>query len=277
MAGPLSAFLPWIEAWDLVPEGEPFETDTRSRLLRVSRRAKPCMLKVATDVEEIRGASLMAWWAGAGVARVVAHDGPALLLERAAEAPSLAAMSRQGQDREATEILCGTIAELHRPRGARPPAGLPNLKTWFQALASQSMVDRRLAEGSAIAQDLLRTSEGETVLHGDIHHANVLYFGEAGWRAIDPKGLIGERAYDYANIFRNPDQESALVSGRLEERLDQVSRLADLDPQRLLRWATAHSALSAAWSIEDGCSPAWSFAVLGALLEKLDRTAGLFA
>jgi streptomycin 6-kinase len=29
-------------------------------------------------------------------------------------------------------------------------------------------------------------------------------FGARGWLAIDPKGLYGERGFDYANIFCNP-------------------------------------------------------------------------
>nr|WP_249123342.1 MULTISPECIES: aminoglycoside phosphotransferase family protein [unclassified Bradyrhizobium] len=43
------------------------------------------------------------------------------------------------------------------------------------------------------------------VLHGDLHHDNVLDFGERGWLAIDPRCLRGERGFDYANIFTNPD------------------------------------------------------------------------
>lgn len=42
------------------------------------------------------------------------------------------------------------------------------------------------------------------VLHGDIHHGNVLDGGERGWRAIDPKGLLGERTFDFVNILLAP-------------------------------------------------------------------------
>jgi streptomycin 6-kinase len=40
---------------------------------------------------------------------------------------------------------------------------------------------------------LLTTQREKVVLHGDMHHGNVLNFGSRGWLAIDPKGLIGER------------------------------------------------------------------------------------
>jgi hypothetical protein len=44
------------------------------------------------------------------------------------------------------------------------------------------------------------------VLHGDMHHENILKFSSRGWLAIDPKGLVGERGFDYANIFCKPRQ-----------------------------------------------------------------------
>jgi len=32
-----------------------------------------------------------------------------------------------------------------------------------------------------------------------------------GWIAIDPKGLLGERTFDFVNILRNPDAATALA------------------------------------------------------------------
>lgn len=270
MASPLTDYLPWIEAWDLTPDGEPFETEyTKSLLLPVRQGSRPCMLKLATEPEEVRGAALMAWWNGAGAAVVLARRGPALLLERATSEASLVELSRNGEDRAGNAILCRTVAELHRRRDEPPPAGLPDLTRWFRELVSLSRADARLGRGWAIAEALLSTSRDEVILHGDMHHENVLHFGDRGWLAIDPKGLTGERGYDYANIFRNPDQETALTPGRLEARLQQVSAEAQLDPERLLRWIAAHAALSAAWSMADRRSPAWSLAVLEAALGRI--------
>jgi streptomycin 6-kinase len=270
MAAPLTDYTPWIVAWELTPDGEPFETEyTRSRLLPVRRGTRACMLKLAAAPEEVRGAALMAWWDGAGAAPVLARQGPALLLERATSPAGLVDMSRTGEDRQAIDILCRTVAELHRPRPGAPPAGLPSLATWFRELAELAGGDPRLGRGWRVAEGLLATARDEVILHGDVHHENVLDFGPRGWLAIDPKGLIGERAYDYANIFRNPDQETALLPGRLEARLQQVSATVGLDPGRLLRWVAAHAALSAAWSINSRGDPAWSLAVLEAALSRI--------
>jgi streptomycin 6-kinase len=260
-------FSPWLERWALTPDGEPFRTEyTFSRLLPVRSHGEPAMLKIATQPEEIRGGALMRWWDGDGAARVLAHEGPALLLERANSPDGLVAMARGGQDTQALALLCGVIDTLHRPRGSASPPELLPLSVWFEDLRRIAGQDPRLARGLTIAERLLAEPRDLVTLHGDVHHANVLDFGARGWLAIDPKGLSGERAYDYANIFRNPDLQTALAPGRLGERLHRVAQLANLDPAHLKDWTAAHAALSAAWAVENMDVRAWSFAVFEAVI-----------
>ena len=70
-----------LERWHLEPDGDPIITNS-SRLLPVRRGDTPAMLKIAKIAEESRGGLLMVWWCGDGAARVLAHEGEALLLER---------------------------------------------------------------------------------------------------------------------------------------------------------------------------------------------------
>lgn len=104
------------------------------------------------------------------------------------------------------------------------------------------------------SQKLLQDMQQITVLHGDIHHQNILDFGSAGWLAIDPKGLLGNPYYDYANIFCNPDEEIATSPGRLERQAHVISEKASLDYHRLLQWIFAYAGLSAAWHFEEDSS-----------------------
>jgi streptomycin 6-kinase len=130
------------------------------------------------------------------------------------------------------------------------------LPRWFQSLwPAAAQYGGWLADSAAAAHALLATPQDPVVLHGDIHHGNVLDFGARGWLAIDPKGLYGERGFDYANIFCNPDQASALIPGRFERRVERVAQIAGLERQRLLQWILAWSGLSAAWILETGERP----------------------
>jgi streptomycin 6-kinase len=249
-----------LARWGLVPDGAPITTHS-SRLLPVLRGGEPAMLKVAHAPEERAGAELMAWWAGDGAARVLAHAAEALLLERATGSGSLARMARVGRDDEATRILCAAAARLHAPRD-RPVPELVPLARWFRALQPAAAAHGGiLSRAFEAARGLLADPRDVVVLHGDLHHGNVLDFGARGWLAIDPKGLIGERAFDFANLFLNPDPRTATAPGRLARQVDAVADAAGVERGRLLRWIVAFAGLSAAWSLEDGGDPAQALAV----------------
>lgn len=120
------------------------------------------------------------------------------------------------------------------------------------------------------------------LLHGDVHHGNLMRFPrEDGARnlLIDPKAVLGETLYDYANMLLNPNVCDPKVLERFDERFDVVAGFveerynADLS-ERLLRWVRAHACLSGTWHMQDlnhGAAHA-AFAIAG----KADsRLAGL--
>jgi streptomycin 6-kinase len=260
----------YLTRWALAPDGDPIITET-SRLLPVRWRDAPAILKIANIGEEKLGNRLMIWWNGEGAARVFAHHGDALLLERAVTTTALADLARSGHDDEASRILCGVVAKLHAPRETPIPDVVP-LAKWFAALGPGAAKHGGLfARSAAVARDLLSAPQDVVVLHGDIHHGNVLDFGERGWLAIDPKGLIGERGFDYANIFCNPDYETATIPGRFARRVEVIATEAQLDRTRLLKWILAWSGLSAAWSMDDGTSPDTALAVAELAYTELCR------
>jgi streptomycin 6-kinase len=249
-----------LARWDLVPDGEPIETAS-SLLLAVRHNGVPAMLKVARGEEERRGGALMAWWDGAGAAKVLARHGEALLLERATGPRSLAAMVADGQDDEASRILCDVAARLHAPRAGQPPELVP-LTRWFEALAPAARTHGGLlAQADRAAQALLADPRDVVVLHGDIHHGNVLDGSERGWLAIDPKGLLGERTFDFVNILRNPDAAAALTPGRFERQVEVLAAVASVEWQRLLDWTLAFAGLSAAWHMAGSTSADLDLAV----------------
>ncbi|MFJ4375239.1 aminoglycoside phosphotransferase family protein [Pseudomonas japonica] len=244
-------FSPYLTRWNLTPDGPAFSTHS-AHLLPVRQHGRPAMLKLSHAPEEQAGARLMAWWNADGAAQVLALDADALLLERATGPAALIAMVNSGQDAEATRTLCAVAARLHAPRPQPLPALVP-LTRWFDALLDGNH-DPLLQTCAATARELLATPRDVTVLHGDIHHGNVLDFGPSGWLAIDPKGLYGERGFDYANLFCNPDGRSALR--HFAQRLDTVSNASGIERRRLLQWILAWAGLSACWMDEDGGDPA---------------------
>ena len=123
-------FEPYLHLWNLIADGEPVLTPA-AQLLPVLRHGQPAMLKLSSNPDQQRGATLIEWWGGEGAARIYARDDTALLMERATGTRSLADMARTGADDEACRILCATAAMLHRKKPA-PPPDLVSLSVWFQ-------------------------------------------------------------------------------------------------------------------------------------------------
>ncbi len=242
----------YLARWGLVADGEPISTHS-SDLLPVRRGGVSAMIKIAREQEERFGGLLMTWWDGDGAARVLAHDNNALLLERATGPRSLDAMAKDGRDDEASRIMCGVLARLHAPR-LQPMLELVPLTRWFEPLTSGHHTGI-IATAAMAARELLSAPQDLGVLHGDIHHENVLDFGPRGWLAIDPKGLHGERGFDFANILRNPTPEVARAPGRLAHRAHVLAEAARLDRRRLLKWTLAFAGLSAVWILNEADTP----------------------
>ncbi len=243
-------FGPWLTRWSLVTDGAPIITPG-SRLLPVRLGATPAMLKVAMDNDEKHGNRLMTWWDGDGAAQVLAHHEDGLLMERAMGRRSLMHMAMHGEDDEASRILCSALARLHAPRPMRSPP-LVELGPWFASLRIAAVQHGGLYDLSLqTAEALFAAPQDVVVLHGDMHHDNVLDFESRGWLAIDPKRVRGERGFDYANLICNPDLPTATDPQRFRRQLEVIAEAAGLDRRRLLQWVLAFAGLSAAWFLED--------------------------
>ena len=181
-------------------------------------------------------------------------------MERAADPRGLEPWVARGDDAAATRVLCDVAARLHAPRDAEPPP-LEPLERRFQALRERAVAGPAAIGGGfyarawQVAADLLAQPWDVVPLHGDLHHGNVLEFGSGRWRAIDPKGVLGERTFDFANLFCNPSAGVAAAPGRVDVLADDVARHAAVDRHRLLAWVVAWCGLSAAWIEEDGGDP----------------------
>jgi streptomycin 6-kinase len=245
----------YLRRWRLTPEGEPFET-LFSRLCFVRGAEGPAVLKLLKPgSDETAGAAMLGYYGGEGAVRLLRAEGAALLVERATGSRSLTAMARAGDDIGATAILAAATQRLLMPRAAPPPPGLEPLEQRFAPLLQST--DRELQTPATVAHALLAAPLDRAVLHGDLHHENLLDGGSRGWLAIDPKGVLGERSYEAANILCNPSSASAFVL-RPERFLWQAKHFSDslqVDSQRMLGFALAHAGLAVCWSIMDGTDP----------------------
>jgi streptomycin 6-kinase len=168
-------------------------------------------------------------------------------------------MATSGGDVGAAEILAETVAKLHAPRASPPPDGLHPLRTWFASLFVRESELPLLGRCAAVARALLGAERDLLPLHGDLHHDNVLDGGERGWLAIDPKGVVGERAYEVANLLGNPWPHGEIVhdADRLRRLAALYAARLRLDVRRIIAFAFAHAGLAASWDMDDAGDPSY--------------------
>ena len=222
----------------------------------------PAVLKLSFpgDKEFATEAAALRIFGGRGICRLLELDLTlgAMLLERLQPGAPLTTV---GDDEEATALAAGVIENLRRP--APPDHGFPTVSDWargFERLRRRfdggtgPMPEGLVREAETLFAGLL-ASEGERLLlHGDLHHGNLLSAGGGSWLAIDPKGVVGEAAYEAAALLHNPvgALDGPDPRGLLERRLDVLSGELGLDRGRVRAWGLAQAVLSAYWGLEDG-------------------------
>jgi streptomycin 6-kinase len=217
-----------------------------------------CVLKVSRYVGETRNEiAALRLWDGDGAARLLAADpdAGALLLERLEPGTMLVDMAESDDD-AATVIAAGVLRRLWRP--VPEGSGLRSLASWCAAYDRNREALSRGAGGfpaalfqraDALRRDLLASTKAPTVLHGDMHHFNVLRAERAEWLAIDPKGLAGDRCFDVCQFLGNPGDVTPAMMSR---RVDIFCAELGLDRARTKDWCLVHAVLDACWDFEDG-------------------------
>ncbi|PEL13329.1 aminoglycoside phosphotransferase family protein [Bacillus sp. AFS017336] len=144
----------------------------------------------------------------------------------------------------------------------KKPSTSSKLPTIFNREKSFSRIVEKFPNGlGPISKELLldafstfkemnSSQSTQYLLHGDLHHYNLLNAGEDSWKVIDPKGLIGEREYDLIQFLLN-NLEGKGISTTLEKRIDLLVNELNLNKERLLLWGYSHAVLSTCWSLED--------------------------
>jgi streptomycin 6-kinase len=222
------------------------------------------VLKVGVPNRELRTEiAALRIYDGRGCVRLLVADPDAgiLLLERLSPGEMLTIVT---DDDEATRLAALAMQTLWRPLPA--VHNFPSVAEWAGGLTKlreefgggTEPYDQKLVEtAESLFIDLLTSSSEPVLLHGDLHHYNILSAGD-GWKAIDPKGVAGEPAYEVGALLRNPftifaEPDLKRITAR---RLDILAETLDMDRERLRQWSLAQAVLSAWWSYEDGGDPA---------------------
>ena len=210
--------------------------------------------------EFLTEAHALQFYGGRGAVRLLEAnlEEGVLLLERLTPGTMLLEVE---DDQEAMTIASSVMRELWQPAPAHHP--FPTVADWARGLirlreefggATGPFPARLVEEAEQLFGGLLATQAEPVVLHGDLHHFNILKAEREPWLAIDPKGVVGEPAYEVGALLRNPIPEMRMwpnLDRILARRIDQLSEELGFSRERIRDWAVAQAVLSAWWTYED--------------------------
>lgn len=196
-----------------------------------------------------------------GVVRLIDRDidQGALLLERIEPGYKLSSLAN---DQEATRISARAMMDIILP--APQESDFPTMEKWCQGFVRYQndygkdggpLPPSVFSLANDLVSDLLREQQDRYLLHGDLHHYNLLFREDGAWIAIDPKGVIGEIAFEAGPYLFNPIPDLVHRTNlleTLERRLEIMEEITDIDQHRLAAWSFCRTVLAAIWSIEEG-------------------------
>lgn len=199
-------------------------------------------------------------YAGRGCVRLLRADEAAgvMLLERIDPGTKLKA---EADDARATEIAALVMQSLWQPLPASHTfktvsewaGGLNRLRACYNG-GTGPLPAGLVALAESLFQELFGSAAPAVLLHGDLHHENILAAGRGKWLAIDPQGVAGEPAYEVGALLRNPTPEVATWPELAPSQARRVAQLAEIlgfDRQRIVGYGIAQAVLSAWWNLED--------------------------
>ena len=223
------------------------------------QRDNPIILKLGLDSEALkREAFALKFFAELDAVKILTIDDGMLLLERAVPGTSLKSYFPD-KETQSREIACKVMKKLHQA-SITEHHNFPHIKDWLAVLDKDwNLPPDYLHKARKLRDQLLKTAGRDVLLHGDLHQDNILQNGET-WVVIDPKGVIGEPAYEVAAFIRNPMPALLSIhnaSEIIQNRIAGFANLLELPPRRILDWCFVQAVIAWIWALEDGCDTSY--------------------
>lgn len=241
------------ERWSL-QVGAPFTSSHVSWTAPVRRAdGSDAVLKLQfPDPECEHEAEALRRWDGDGAVRLLGRhsDDDALLLERCHPGAPLSSLPAHDAPAVLVDLLRRTLVPAGPPFTTLADAAA----SWAEQLPMSweeagRPFERRLIDGAVeLLHELPADGTGESVLvHQDLHGDNVLSAQREPWLVIDPKPIVGERAFAGAPVVRSNELGHSAAEVRF--RVDAVTDGLGVERHRVAAWAFAQTL---AWCFHEG-------------------------
>ena len=193
------------DQWQLTFE-EPFDNGLPINVVfRVIRNNQPLILKTGFPRPEMftEMAVLALWQSRPGCVQLVDSDKEvgAVLMERIMPGASMRILAPS----QSEHSVCSQVRRLieETPLRANDSDIFPSYRDWCSSAFAKCSQNRdaralwdHIAGVATILAKALKRYESGWLLHGDLHHDNILLHERGDYIVVDPKGVIGPRLFE---------------------------------------------------------------------------------
>ncbi|MEI4768164.1 aminoglycoside phosphotransferase family protein [Psychrobacillus sp. FJAT-51614] len=252
----------YLQKWNLHSEG-PVDNLSYNYVLKVIDHEGNCaILKVGVPNYDFKNEfQTLQAYNGKGCVKLLNADADkgVILLEQLLPGTMLNLV----EERYAVKYFAKVWKDIRRP--VQENSNHPFIKNWLSAF--DRYLNTYSTDEGPIPYDYINlaktyyreisdSSKGNELLHGDLHHENILFSETYGWIAIDPKGVIGDSYFDLISYLTNQLFNKPNPKQIFEKRVVALCNEMNLDKERLLKAGLTMSTLYACWGIEDN-DPEW--------------------
>ncbi|MGB0719439.1 MAG: aminoglycoside phosphotransferase family protein [Bdellovibrionales bacterium] len=247
----------FCKRWNL-QSPEQIATTPTSSVYKVIQSGETRILKLYTDLGrncESEAPYFFKTCKGRGVADIYQFNDDGMVMEYIT-GKTLKSLIDENRDKEATQIIAQTLRAIHNaPQNY--DHHFQTLEQRFESLFRHAAISGTpdiVKRAAFLAKSMLRKQSETRLLHGDMHHDNIMQRDNGDWVAIDPQPLIGDPAYDCANTLHNPHQTPQLTENidRLLKQAKILAQTLEISQQKIINYAYIHGCLSTCWSEDDG-------------------------
>lgn len=228
--------------------------------LAKQQNKKPVVLKISCDASLIENEyNALNHFNGHGAIEVIDFDKQhnALLLEQAI--PGYLLKAHHPRNIKDTMTIYSEVIKALADQ-TQPNSHSIHASKWCEAIdriKSKRIENRLIKKAKELRVYLLNSAENEYLCHGDLHLENIIQHGKK-WVSIDPKGILGETAFEAATfdlIDESEWTELETVQDKIITRINWLASALEIDKNRLLAWVFLRTIISAQWFIEDKGDP----------------------
>lgn len=258
----MEAALRGKKQWDLEQLNTIYETDRKAVYASKSPQWGDVILKVDEDKRELECEyAVLKVLNGACSCKVFAYDEEQGLLLEERIVPGTV-LRKEPDAMKRVGCFLQVFRTIHREAGHA--SGFDTYLDWLERASlfcRVHKVEKWVADGMEqscqIGRRMFETYKDRVLLHGDLHHDNILLNDKGTYSMIDPKGVIGPAVFDLPRFLLN-ELDYPLESKR-KSHIEEIARLIgerlNVSSSNIRELFYMEVMLANVWNIEDGEKP----------------------